>query len=90
MSEVVPNLEEPTADSAGLEEVPELDVIGSDNNKKLPFDIALIIDGVVYAIYNVDGQGAAQLLSNPTIARVTDARVRPGDLYVDGSFVAPN
>lgn len=89
MTESVPNLELPGDDTAGVEEVPELVKFDSDSNKKLPFDIALIIDGIVYSIYNVDGQGAAQLLSNPTFVRVTDSRVRPGDLYVDGSFVPP-
>lgn len=86
MAESVPNLETPVDDLAGLEEVPELDILNSRNPEKLPFDIALIIDNVVYTIFNVDGQGAAQFLSNPTFARVTDNRVRPGDLYIDGSF----
>lgn len=89
MSESVPNLEVPP-DVTGLEDVPELIRFDSDNPNRLPFDIAVIIDGVVYAILNVDGQGAAQLLSNPTFARITDSRVRPGDLYVDGSFIPPN
>lgn len=86
MSESIPDLQDPVNDIAGLEEVPELIEINSRNIEKLPFDIALIIDGVVYTIFNVDGQGAAQFLSNPTFARVTDVRVRPGDLYVNGSF----
>jgi hypothetical protein len=86
MSQEVPDLEVPVDDSAGLEEVPELITFDSVRTEKLPFDIALIIDGVVYAIHNTDGQGAAQLLSQPTFVRVTDSRVRPGDLYIDGTF----
>ena len=82
MTEVVPNLENPE----GFEQVPELIRMGDIPAEKMPFDIALIIDGIVYTIFNVDGQGAAQLLAQPTFARVLDDSVRPGYLYSDGTF----
>jgi hypothetical protein len=55
-----------------------------------PYDIALIIDDVIFQIMNVDGQHAAQFLSQPKFVRIL-----PGDFakigwkYVDGKFVYP-
>lgn len=55
-----------------------------------PYDIALIVDDTVFQIMNVDGQQAAQFMSQPKFVRIL-----PGDIvkigwkYIDGSFVYP-
>jgi hypothetical protein len=48
------------------------------------YNIAVIIDNTVYQVMNVDGQFAAQLLSQPTFVQVAHDQVKPGWLY-DGS-----
>lgn len=88
MTESVPNLETPVDDSAGLE-VPELIRLEPQTMKANPFDIALIIDGVVYSTYNVDGQSAAQFLAQPTFVRYTNEEVKVGYSYRDGQFFPP-
>ena len=49
--------------------------------ERLPFDIAMLIDNVVYQVLNVDGQSAAQYLSQPTYIRVKNEETRVGWKY---------
>lgn len=56
-----------------------------------PYDIALIVDGVVYDTLNVDGQFAARLLAQPKFVQFAQGTVRLGYLYDEttGTFSAP-
>ena len=55
-----------------------------------PYDIALVIDDTVFQIMNVDGQHAAQFMSQPRFVRVNPGDyVKIGWKYVDGKFVYP-
>ena len=49
--------------------------------ERLPFDVAMLIDNIVYQVLNVDGQQAAQYLSQPTYLRVRDGETRVGWKY---------
>jgi hypothetical protein len=72
-----------------LPDVPDL-VAPKHDVTAFPYDIAVIIDDTVFQIMNVDGQQAAQFLSQPRFVRIL-----PGDLakigwkYVDGKFSYP-
>lgn len=57
-----------------------------------PYDVAMIIDGVVYDTMNVDGQFAARLLSQPTFVQFAAGTVRLGYLYdaATGTFSMPS
>jgi hypothetical protein len=73
-----------------LPEVPDL-VAPKHDVSAYPYDIAVIIDDTVFQIMNVDGQQAAQFLSQPRFVRIL-----PGDLakigwkYIDGKFSYPD
>lgn len=56
-----------------------------------PYDIAMIIDGVVYDTMNVDGQFAARLLAQPKFVQYAQGTVRLGYLYDEatGTFSEP-
>ena len=69
------------------EDLPPLEIPVS---VQYPYDIALVIDGIVFQIMNVTGQAAAQFLSQPTFVRLTtDNFAKVGWKYVDGVFVPP-
>jgi hypothetical protein len=56
-----------------------------------PYDLAVIIDDTVFQIMNVDGQHAAQFLSQPKFVRVMPGDfVKIGWKYVDGKFIYPS
>lgn len=71
-----------------IEDIPEL---VPPTNVLYPYDIALVIDGTVFQVLNVDGQSAAQFMSQPTFVRVTPTNfAKVGWKYVDGKFVEPD
>lgn len=73
-----------------LPDVPEL-VFPKLDFAPHPYDIALIIDDTVFQIMNVDGQSAAQFLSQPKFVRITGGDfVKVGWKYIDGQFVQPD
>jgi hypothetical protein len=74
--EILPDV--PTLISPTVSQIPAYD-----------FDIALIIDGTVFQIMNVDGQQAAQYLSNPTFVQVVNGSARIGWTYQNGVFSPP-
>lgn len=45
------------------------------------YDIAMVIDGVVFEIMNVNGQGAARFLAQPTFVQVAPGDAFPGWVY---------
>lgn len=47
----------------------------------LPFDVAMLIDNIVYQVLNVDGQSAAQYLAQPTYLRVKHGETKVGWKY---------
>lgn len=55
------------------------------------FVIAVIKDGIVYEVMNVEGQQAALLLSAPTFVQINRGDAFTGDLYDEatGTFTAP-
>lgn len=74
-----------------LPDVPELEVPAVQEVRSQPFDIAVIIDNVVYQVINTDGQFAAQLLSSPKFVQVLPNEAKIGWIYneLDGTFAQP-
>lgn len=70
-----------SSDKINLEEVPELRVPPNPGPEKLPFDIAMVINNCVYQVLNVDGDHAAQLLSQPTYIRFKNEEAKLGWRY---------
>jgi hypothetical protein len=71
-----------------LPEVPELVAPAPEHVPAYDYNIAMLIDNVVYQVMNVDSQQAAQFMSQPTFIQVgSDAKV--GWQYIDGKFVSP-
>lgn len=74
-----------------LPQVPEIldpTAFAADEAK---YSLAVIIDNVVYAIINTDGQSAARFLAQPTFVQVDKNVVSDGHIYdpVTGTFSAP-
>lgn len=59
--------------------------------KRNPFNMALVIDGQVYQIMNVDGQTAAAFLADHTFVQIADGEAQAGWLYdaATGTFSEP-
>lgn len=72
-----------------LPSVPELSVL--DVNTDANYNIAVIIDNIVYQVIATDGQSAAQFLAQPTFVQVDRTVVSPGDVYdpETGTFAKP-
>jgi hypothetical protein len=71
-----------------LPEVPELVPPAPEHVPAYDYNIAMLIDDVVYQVLNVDAQQAAQFMSQPIFVQVgLDAKV--GWKYVDGKFISP-
>jgi hypothetical protein len=61
-------------------EVPEI-VKPFPEPERLPFDVVMLIDNIVYQVLNVDGQTAAQYLSQPTYMRIKNGEAKTGWRY---------
>jgi len=72
-----------------LPEVPALETVSAAQIQ--PYDIAVIIDNVVYQLMNLDGNQAAIYLSQPTFVQVEYGKVRVGQIYdpTTGTFSTP-
>lgn len=69
-----------------LPEVPELSTSIDQKITYYPYNIAMIIDNVVYQVFNVGDQEAAQFMSQPLFVQVGfDAKV--GWIYKDGEVL---
>jgi hypothetical protein len=57
-----------------------------------PFDIAIIIDNIVYQIWNTEGQFAAQLLAQPVFVQIHAGEAKVGWIYdpAAGTFSPPD
>lgn len=64
-----------------LPEVPVLQSLTPDPDAEITYSVAIIKDGLVYQVMNVDGQTAALLLSGPTFVQVDNTEVLLGDSY---------
>lgn len=74
-----------------LPEVPQLIAPNPQDVAVHPFDIAIIINNIVYQVWNTDGQFAAQLLAQPTFVQVHSGEAKVGWIYnpADGTFSPP-
>lgn len=71
-----------------LPEVPQLIPPAAEHVPSYEYNVAMLIDNVVYQVMNVDAQVAAQYMSQPTFIQVGfDAKV--GWIYKDGKLVSP-
>jgi hypothetical protein len=75
--------------SEELPEIPSLIPPAIETIASYPYNIAMIIDGTVYQIINVDGQTAAMYLSNPTFVQVAQDVARIGWTYDGSEFTNP-
>jgi hypothetical protein len=73
--------------SVNKEELPELEKPFA--RPISPFTIAMIIDGTVYQVFHLDGQQAAQYLSNPEFIQINYGDAEVGWEYNDGKFSFP-
>lgn len=72
--------------------VPELKELTFDSIVRYPYNIATVVDGVVYDTMNVPGQTAALYLSQPKFIQFAEEQnVKIGYTYDEatGKFIAP-
>lgn len=69
-----------------LPQVPALEPI---INTMQPYFVAMIIDGKVYDVMNVDGTQAAKYLAQPTFVQVEMGQVALGYRYDGTTFSLP-
>ena len=54
------------------------------------YRIAMVINGIVHTVFNLDNTDAARYLSNPTFVQVPKTLyVEPGFLYENDNFSSP-
>jgi hypothetical protein len=73
-----------------LPEIPSLSYPAVENTPNHDFDVAMIINGIVFQVMNMDGNTAAQYLSSPTFVQVLPGRAKIGWVYQDGTFSPPS
>jgi hypothetical protein len=73
--------------SVNKEEIPELEKPFA--RPISPFTVAMVIDGTVYQIFNLDGQQAAQYLSDPKFIQISYGDAEVGWEYNNGKFSFP-
>ena len=73
-----------------LPEIPSLNYPTAEQTPNHEFDIAMVINGIVFQIINMDGNAAAQYLSNPTFVQILPGRAKIGWVYQDGEFLPPS
>lgn len=79
-------MSEPQIES--LPEIPTLVPPAAENVPSFPYNIALLINDVVYQVMNVDGKTASEFMAQPKFVQVgPDAKI--GWIYKDGTFVSP-
>jgi hypothetical protein len=71
--------------------VPELKKPFPDAVFTLPFNVALVIDDIVYSVINCTGEQAAQYLAQPTFIQVAEDETKTGWKYdkESGKFIRP-
>ena len=72
-----------------LPEIPSLNYPAVEQMPNHEFDVAMVINGIVFQIINMDGNTAAQYLSNPTFVQVVPGQAKIGWTYQDGVFSSP-
>jgi hypothetical protein len=73
-----------------LPEIPSLSYPAAEHTPNHEFDVAMIINGIVFQVINMDGNAAAQYLSNPTFVQVAPGQAKIGWTYQDGTFSPPS
>lgn len=75
-----------------LPSIPALEPVSPAELAMEPYDVALIIDNVVYQTFNVDGQTAARFLAQPLFVQYTADSAKVGYHYdpQTGTFFNPN
>lgn len=56
---------------------------------KEPFFVAMVIDGVVFEVLNIDGSSAARFLAQPTFVQVSQTQCASGWTYDGTTFTPP-
>jgi hypothetical protein len=64
-----------------LPEPPELQPVRPERYPAFPFDIAVLVDNIVYQVYNVEGEQAALFLSQPTFVQYKNDEAKVGWKY---------
>lgn len=74
-----------------LPQVPEVLTPTDYATAEANYSLAVILDNIVYAVINTDGQSAARFLAQPTFVQVDKNLVTDGDIYdpATGTFSAP-
>lgn len=75
-----------------LPSIPALEPVSPAELAKEPYDVALVIDNVVYQTFNVDGQTAARFLAQPTFIQYAADAAKVGYHYdpATGKFFNPH
>jgi hypothetical protein len=74
-------LTQPEETFEDLPAVPPLNQIDPEVGPAYPYDVALIIDNIVYSVFNVEGQQAAQFLSQPIFVQFSNNKAKIGWIY---------
>jgi hypothetical protein len=71
--------------------LPDIPAISEINSGRYPFNIAVVIDNVVYSVLNLPGSQAALYAAQPTFVQVDFNQVVTGSVYnpADGTFTDP-
>jgi hypothetical protein len=69
--------------------VPDLETPVPQNVGDFPYEIAMVIDDIIYDIYNVDGQQAAQYMAQPKFVLFNPGEAKIGWIYKDGEISYP-
>jgi hypothetical protein len=69
--------------------VPDLKAPVPENTGEFPYEIAMVIDDVIYDVMNVDGQQAAQYMTQPKFVLFNPGEARIGWTYKDGELSYP-
>ena len=72
----------------GLPGIPEL--IVPQVSTPAPYFVAMVIDGVVHTVMNLDGQDAARFLSNPKFVQVNTTDAPIGFFYDEATNTFSN
>lgn len=62
-------------------ELPALEPVQTISAPRYDYNLAVVLDGVVYQTLNVDGQTAALYTSNPQFIQIALGEAQPGYLY---------
>lgn len=69
--------------------LPSVPPLETPSGPREPYFIAMVIDGIVHELVNVDGNSASRFLAQPTFVQVDQTTCGIGWIYDGTSFTPP-